>query len=432
MDSSSSSSSSSSSASEFELDSDSDWEPETEPEIRKKVREECTIGKTLPIELSFSSLVDSSSCNSSISSSASEFELDSDSDSDSDSNWELETEPEIREKVREQWTIGKTLPIELSFSSPGYLILFLFCIGHESMCMMVQIVVVEFIDIFKVDPDLAHLFIAITSLCMLRFSGGVWYWSTYEDKEYDSFKNIMKSRVRKSKANTMVGKLLQFDIKILKWFRRHQRFQGIWNILGFYLCEVAAIHLLDNYIATPLCSIPKSDLFDSMPSAQLQRNSFKVDFSPTPPIDKHLYRNNHPFYMHYDIILNGENLPNISPLLTNSSLNEGITSPKYQCIDNQYIYQGEDCMHAVKDPQVIMPNNKNYTDLENWFNDLYKEDRKYLDKLLTEESSDALFGDEEQAMFDVKSKFTFYFLSASFTFCVLNILHFDLFNHESF
>ena len=90
-------------------------------------------------------------------------------------------------------------------------------------------------------------------------------------------------QIHKSKLDTMVGKMLQFDLKILKWFRRRKRFQGIWNLLAFYLCEVAAIYLFDDYIAAALISIPKSHLFDSMPSAQLQRNSFQFDFSPTLP-----------------------------------------------------------------------------------------------------------------------------------------------------
>merc|ERR1712008_98469 len=143
-----------------------------------------------------------------------------------------------------------------------------------------------------------------------------------------------------------------------------------------------------------------------------------------------LYRNNRPFHTHYDMILNGE-IPNIVPHVTNSSLNEEIALPKYQCITSDFISQG-DYAQPINDLQAIILNNKKSTDLEDWFSDLYKEDKKYLDKLLTEESFDALFGDKEQAMFDVKSKFTFYFFSVSFIFCVLSTFHFDLFDYESF
>ena len=76
------------------------------------------------------------------------------------------------------------------------------------MFTMVKMAGAELIETFNLDDDLAHLMFAITGLFMLRFSGGVWFWSTYEDKEYQSFRNTMKIRIRDSKVDTLASKFL--------------------------------------------------------------------------------------------------------------------------------------------------------------------------------------------------------------------------------
>ena len=85
---------------------------------------------------------------------------------------------------------------------------------------------------------MVHAFFLLTSLVMLRVSGGIFGW--LDTETYEEAQTSLHSRS---------GSL---DARIIKWFRRRPNLKAVVNMLAFYICWTAVayyqnhgLHLFD-------------------------------------------------------------------------------------------------------------------------------------------------------------------------------------------
>lgn len=185
----------------------------------------------------------------------------------------------------------------------------LYCFGHISFNELLDLALDHFGG--AMHPRNLHLAIFIIGFILMRLSGEIWWWSSSveSDSYYESFKSTkrfrlnlcreiqMQSRLVKTKDGgherntgktndihfTKLEKLkraaLVYDIKIIRWFKRHTRVAMVTSLLGFYCTYIPC-----NYFYQETClwmtSISRHEILKGLPSSKMVGVRIKNNPSP--------------------------------------------------------------------------------------------------------------------------------------------------------
>lgn len=109
----------------------------------------------------------------------------------------------------------------------GFASIVLYCIAHLSCWEITTVVLYELTQHYE-NQSMVHAVFLLTSLVMLRVSGGIFGWldpDTYEEAQ-----------------TSLHGRSVSLDTRIMKWFRRRPNIKAVVNMLAFYICWTAVAY----------------------------------------------------------------------------------------------------------------------------------------------------------------------------------------------
>jgi len=307
------------------------------------------------------------------------------------------------------------LLFELYHTIPGIAIIFLYCASYLSFFELVSTCLYDSTRNIG-NQNFLYASILIISTMILRITGGIWSWASYDENNYYIHKQAMKTRVswfRRIKSNDRFRKLklgqskrlqrniwerwLAMDNKVLAWFHFHAKTKLFFNLLAFSLLFLGVCHFMNNIISSSI-NIRESVLKD-LPSAHFSTKYPRV----------------HESNFITDRFLANDNIP--SYCMDEDGYAKKVEEYNFQEFDNYFADLNNDY-------------NKHSSEIGNCFTKpqirfeelncgLFKADDEYLKNRLTSLSYEYFVGYGGASLFDYKRFMVFH--SINFIICILLI-----------
>ena len=144
---------------------------------------------------------------------------------------------------------------EFYHTSGGFVTLVFYCLAHISLYELVSNLFLECTRYTQQSQQVVYSAVFIFALILTRLSGGIFAW--VEEDTYASVKFDLHNRLR----------LADFDVLLLRWFRRHPAIKYTSDTVSLYLCFMSVSYFVQ-YWMVPTLLDARDDILSSLPSLQ--------------------------------------------------------------------------------------------------------------------------------------------------------------------
>lgn len=113
--------------------------------------------------------------------------------------------------------------------------LLFYCLAHSCCFQIIEVCTVAVTKSFKNQDAVATVAI-LASILLLRMTGGIWSYLTWES--YRRVKFDMHNRLHQGKV----------DARVARWFRQHTAFRDFLNMVAFYISFQFVVYFHERYI----------------------------------------------------------------------------------------------------------------------------------------------------------------------------------------
>ena len=152
-----------------------------------------------------------------------------------------------------QHAFARIARFEFYHTSGGFVTLVFYCLAHISLYELVSNLFLECTRYTQQSQQVVYSAIFIFALILSRLSGGIFAW--VEEDTYDGIKFDCHNRLR----------LADFDVLILRWFRRHPAIKHTSDIASLYLCFMSVSYFVQ-YWMLPTLLDARDDILSNLPS----------------------------------------------------------------------------------------------------------------------------------------------------------------------
>lgn len=201
----------------------------------------------------------------------------------------------------------KPLPIDVQFSIPAFAIAILYCFAHCAFFEIINIsmdfltVLVEEKTGFSPSTDrVQHVILLILAFLLLRISGDIWFWTSIIDSDefYEKYQKSKRYRLtlaRNLHSDSFLSessndqlpmmeilrrKIIRNDIRMLRWFKKHEYMCCLVSLMGFYLTYIPVTYF---YQETCLwyAAEPRHEVLKNLPSTKkVKELGGTINYSP--------------------------------------------------------------------------------------------------------------------------------------------------------
>ena len=151
--------------------------------------------------------------------------------------------------------MARLIRFEFYHTSGACVALVLYCFAHISVYELVSNIFLECTRHTQQSQPMLYSAVFVFALILFRLTGGIFGW--VEEDLYASMKFDVHNRLR----------LADFDVLILRWFRRHPMIKYASDISSLYLCFMSVSFFLQYWILPTLIDA-RDDILSSLPSTQ--------------------------------------------------------------------------------------------------------------------------------------------------------------------
>jgi len=151
--------------------------------------------------------------------------------------------------------MARLIRFEFYHTAGACVSLVLYCFAHISVYELVSNIFLECTRHTQQSQPMLYSAVFVFALILFRLSGGIFGW--VEEDLYASMKFDVHNRLR----------LADFDVLILRWFRRHPMIKYAIDISSLYLCFMSVSFFLHYWILPTLIDA-RDDILSSLPSMQ--------------------------------------------------------------------------------------------------------------------------------------------------------------------
>ena len=151
--------------------------------------------------------------------------------------------------------MARLIRFEFYHTAGACVSLVLYCFAHISVYELVSNIFLECTRHTQQSQPMLYSAVFVFALILFRLSGGIFGW--VEEDLYASMKFDVHNRLR----------LADFDVLILRWFRRHPMIKYAIDISSLYLCFMSVSFFLHYWILPTLIDA-RGDILSSLPSMQ--------------------------------------------------------------------------------------------------------------------------------------------------------------------
>jgi hypothetical protein len=151
--------------------------------------------------------------------------------------------------------MARLIRFEFYHTSGACVALVLYCFAHISVYELVSNIFLECTRHTQQSQLMLYSAVFVFALILFRLTGGIFGW--VEEDLYASMKFDVHNRLR----------LADFDVLILRWFRRHPMIKYASDISSLYLCFMSVSFFLQYWILPTLIDA-RDDILSSLPSTQ--------------------------------------------------------------------------------------------------------------------------------------------------------------------
>jgi len=157
--------------------------------------------------------------------------------------------------ARTKAVVARLVRFEFYHTSGGFVTLVLYCLAHVSLYELMSNLFLECTRRIGYSHEVVYSAVFASALILSRLSGGIFAW--VEEDTYASIKFDVHNRLR----------LADFDVLILRWFRRHPAIKYATDIASLYLCFMSVSYFVQ-YWMLPTLLDARDDILSSLPSMQ--------------------------------------------------------------------------------------------------------------------------------------------------------------------
>eukprot|EP00563_Minutocellus_polymorphus_P007413 CAMPEP_0181032738 /NCGR_PEP_ID=MMETSP1070-20121207/6893_1 /TAXON_ID=265543 /ORGANISM="Minutocellus polymorphus, Strain NH13" /LENGTH=492 /DNA_ID=CAMNT_0023110137 /DNA_START=150 /DNA_END=1625 /DNA_ORIENTATION=+ len=151
--------------------------------------------------------------------------------------------------------VARLVRFEFYHTSGGFVTLFLYCFAHISVYELMSNIFLECTRHTQQSQQMVYTLVLVFALILSRLSGGIFVWVA--EDTYASVKFDVHNRLR----------LADFDVLILRWFRRHPAIKYASDIVSLYLCFMSVSYFLQYWVLPTLLDT-RDEILSSLPSMQ--------------------------------------------------------------------------------------------------------------------------------------------------------------------